>query len=62
MERRSAAERRNLAKDLKTKTVLSSADWRRAALPAGVTCLLFADAAGIDLVLSLMLTFVATVS
>ena len=42
-------ERRDSAKHLKTKRALYSADQRRTALPAGVTCLLTADAAGIVL-------------
>jgi hypothetical protein len=49
MEGCSAAERRDRAKHLKTHRALSSAHRRRAALPAGVTCLTLADAAGIDL-------------
>jgi len=49
MEGCSAAERRHSAKHLKTKRALYSADRRRTALPAGVTCLMLADAAGIVL-------------
>jgi hypothetical protein len=42
-------ERTDPAKYLKTHRALYSADQRYTALPAGVTCLLPADAAGIDL-------------
>src|SRR5437667_1010054 len=49
MEPCSAAERRDPAKHLKTHRALYSADRRYTALPAGVTCLLLADAVGIVL-------------
>ena len=49
MEERGAIKRRDPAKLLKTNRALYSAIERYTALPAGVTCLKLADAAGIVL-------------